>query len=275
MWFGTREFMQEIATPRIDAVYWRAGWEESSLGLSGHRRFAGSVDGHQEYFFDWGYISRERVRQITDYREGVHGTGPLYWIDRITADQNVLPQSWATPALGGHDARPLGGNDRPVLSVNPDRSQGYPAELATYTLEAGAEVRSVFVPIPPGHVGWVGVHGNVDAEGHVMVTPFVGSTAGAVLHPTILSTSTSTLVNTEVEGTGFELSLDPSAPGEFTLAGLVAQVLPAGQVPKPGTFISGQGHAGCRFEGWPAKLPLVVDGEFSRVQVSAKLVEVG
>lgn len=274
MWFGTRAFMQQIATPRVLSDYARVGWEAATQYESGNRGIESSVNKHQEYFFDWGYISREKVRQVTDYADGVYGTGLLYFIDPVAADQNVLPQSWATPALAGHDATPMAGNDRPALSANTDQSQGYPAEMATYTLEADTVLRPLYVPIPPGCVAWVGVHGDSSAQDRVKVTPFTGTTAGTVVHPTILSVSTATRVNTEVEGTGLELSLDPTTPGECPLVGLIVQILPDGQAPQTGGFISGQGHAGCKFEGGLNKVPLAIDGDQSWVQVSGRLVEV-
>lgn len=282
MWFGTRAFMQEIANPLVRPQHSRVGWEESIQYLGGRRGISSSADAHQEWFFDWGHISREQVQQITDYADGVYGklgTRPgevlLYWVNKITADRNVLPQSWATPALAGYDAVPMAGDDRPVLSANTDQSQGYPVEKATYTLAAETVLRSLFVPIPPGHVAWVGVHGDAGAQDRVKVTPFVGATAGAVVHPTILSVATTTRVNTEIEGTGLELSLDKTTPGACPIVGLIVQLLPDGQTPQTGGFISGQGHAGCTFEGRPSLVPAVLDGDFSAVQVSGKLVEVG
>jgi hypothetical protein len=275
MWFGTRAFMQEVATPRVLSDYSRIGWEASTQYENGRRGIAASVNAHGEFFLDWGFLSREGVRQITDYASGVYGTGLLYWIDPVAADQNVLPQAWATPSLAGYDAIPLAGDDRPVLSANTDQSQGYPVEKATYTLEADTVLRPVYVPIPPGHVAWVGVHGDAGAQDRVKVTPFTGATAGTVVHPTILSVSTTTRVNTEVEGTGLELSLDTTTPGDCPIVGMIVQILPDGQTPATGRFISGQGHAGCRFEGRPNVVPFVIDGDNSFVQVSGKLVEVG
>lgn len=275
MWFGTRAFMQDIPTPRVLSDYSRTGWEESTPYNNGRRGLSRSLNAHQEYFFDWGFISREQARQITDYSDGVFGDGLLYPLIPGTEDQNVLPQSWATPSLGGYDAIPLAGDEPPVLSANTNQTQGYPVEKATYTLDETTELRSVFVPIPPGFVAWVGVHGDAGAQDRVKVTPYTGSTAGTVVHPTILSVSTTTRVNTEIAGTGLELSLDNTLPGACPIVGMIVQILPDGQAPATGGFISGQGHGGCRFEGRPALVPLVIDGDFSRVQVTGKLVEVG
>lgn len=271
MWFGTRAHMVEVTDPQSQPDYVTIGWEETTQYLNGGLGVSSSVGAHKEFYLSWTALTRAEVRQITDYADGVYGTGLIYWIDPVAADQNVLPQSWATPSTGAYDGVPLAGDVRPTVSSNGTLTQGYPAELATYTLTGDESLRSVFVPIPPGYSAWVGVHGAVDAAGFVKVTPYTGSTAGTVVHPTILSTATTTRVNTEIEGTGLELSLDNSTPGSFTLAGLIVQILPTGTTPETGGFISGQGHSGCRFLGRPTTVPYTLDS----VSVVAKLGEVG
>ena len=275
MWFGTRAFMQNISDPQMNPEYSSVGWGSTTQYTNGGLGVSASVGTHQEYFLDWGMLSRAEVRQITDYADGVYGSGLIYWLDPVAADQNVLPQSWATPSVGGYDGVPLAGDVRPALSANTVTSQGYPVEKATYTLAAETVLRSVFVPIPPGYVGWVGVHGDVGAQDRVKVTPYTGSTAGTVVHPTVLSVSTTTRVNTMVEGTGLELSLDNSTPGACPIVGMIVQVLREGVTPSTGGFISGQGHSGCRFIGRPTRVPYTVSDGLELVAVSAQLGEVG
>lgn len=276
MWFGTRLHMQEITDPQIDPDYSSVGWGETTQYLNGGLGVSSSVAAHQEFFLSWGLMSRADVRKITDYSDGVYGTGLIYWVDPVAADMNVLPQQWASPSIGAYDGVPLAGDVRPTASTNPVLTQGYPGELATYTITTEDTLRSVFVPIPPGHSAWVGVHGASDAQDFVKVTPYTGSTAGAVVHPTILTTATTTRVNTEIAGgaTGLELSLDNTTGGTFTLAGMIVQILADGVTPETGGFISGQGHSGCKFIGRPMRVPHTVGG-LDLVQVSAKLGEVG
>lgn len=275
MWFGTRQFMREIADPQANPEYPRTGWESEQEFYRGAVAIDQSVDGHQSWFFDWGILTAEETRKITDFRDGVYGPPIIQWTDPVSSRANALKQSWATPSLAGYDAVPLAGDDRPALSANTDQSRGYPVEKATYTLTAETVLKSMFVPIPPGHVAWVGVHGEANAAGRVKVTPFTGSTPGTVIHPTILSVSTATRVNTEVEGTGLELSLDNSSPGACTLTGMIVQILRDGEVPATGDFISGQGHGPCRFKGRPNRTPFIATPEDTRMRVSATLVEVG
>jgi len=275
MWFGTRAYMQEIRDPGPEPEYESPAWEVKTQYLDGAVGLSKSKSFHREFAFTWDGLTQAQVRQITDYADGVYGDGLIYWFDEYTSTQNALPQAWATPAVGGYDGAPLAGDVRPVLSANSVMSQGYPAELATYTIATTDTLRSVFVPIPPGYSGWVGIHGATDAQDFVKVTPYTGSTAGTVVHPTILSTATTTRVNTEIAGgaTGLELSFDNTTDGTFTLAGMIVQILPTGDTPETGGFISGQGHSGCRFDGRPTKVPFVVRSADAS-QVAIRLVEV-
>jgi hypothetical protein len=277
MWFGTRAYMQEVTDPQMDPDYESSGWEETTQFLGGGLGVSSSVDAHREYFLSWGLMSRAEVRRITDYADGVYGTGLIYWVDPVAADQNVLPQSWATPSIGCYDGVPLAGDARPTASANGVLTQGYPAELATYTITDTDTLRSVFIPIPPGFSAWVGVHGATDAQDFVKVTPYTGSVAGAVVNPTILTTATTTRVNTEIGdgATGLELSLDNTTGGTFTLAGMIVQILADGVTPETGGFISGQGHSGCKFLGRPSLVPYSTATGLDLVGLSAKLGEVG
>jgi hypothetical protein len=276
MWFGTRTYMVEVTDPQMNPDYESVGWGESTQYLNGGLGVSQSVAAHQEFFLSWAAMSRAEVRKITDFADGVYGTGLIYWVDPVAADQNVLPQQWATPSIGAYDGVPLAGDVRPTVAANSVLSQGYPAELTTYTVTDTDTLRSVFIPIPPGHSAWVGVHGAGDAQDFVKVTPYTGSVAGTVVHPTILTTATTTRVNTEIAGgaTGLELSLDNTVGGTFTLAGMIVQILADGVTPATGGFISGQGHSGCKFLGRPTRVPYDVP-TLDLVALSAKLGEVG
>jgi len=277
MWFGTRTFMQEIRDPDIDPDYEVVGWGESTQFISGGLGVSASDVGHREVFLTWSNVSRAEARKITDYADRVYGRGLIYWVDPVAADVNVLPQSWAVPALAGSDAVPLAGDARPTISANTDQSQGYPSEKATYEIAEDTTLRSIFVPIPSGFVAWVGIHGDVSAQDFVKVTPYTGAFTGTEVFPTILSVSTTTRVNTEISdgATGLELSLDNTSAGSPALVGMIVQILPDGVTPATGGFLSGQGHSGMAFLGRPVVVPNTVADGLELVTVSAKLGEVG
>lgn len=275
MWIGTRTYLVEVRDPDVEPTLEMVSWGSSSQYLNGGLGLVESSNGHREWFFQWSNVTRAEARKLTDLADGVYGPGPFHMVDKIAADVNVLPQSWAVPALGGYDAVPLVGEVRPVLSANTDQSQGYPAEKATYTVAADSTVRPFRTAIPPGYVAWVGIHGDAGAANRVKVTPFVGGVAGTKVNPTILSVSTPTRVNTMVEGDELELAYDVSSPGAAPLVGNIVQLLPDGVMPETGGFLSGQGHSGVKFMGRPVVVPNTVADGLELVSVSAKLGEVG
>jgi hypothetical protein len=118
MWFGTRSYMVEVTDPQMNPDYESVGWGESTQYLNGGLGVSQSVAAHQEFFLSWAAMSRAEVRKITDFADGVYGTGLIYWLDPVAADQNVLPQQWATPSIGAYDGVPLAGDIRPVASAN-------------------------------------------------------------------------------------------------------------------------------------------------------------
>jgi len=95
--------------------------------------------------------------------------------------------------------------------------------------------------------------------------------------PLVLDSATNVRVNTEfpqTESSGIVVKFDPVTTSKtFTLYGLIVQILPTGQAPAAGDFISGQGHSGCQFVGKPSKTPY--SAKLDRVGATARLEETG
>jgi len=219
-------------------------------------------------------------------------------LDPISMNQNVLPQHWAFPGQGGHDGPVLIGDARPVLMDTAYNALGYPAKSARYSLSG--DLASIYIPIPAGHVAWVGVHGSTNGGGGVRVRPWSGGYSAAVF-PDVLAVTDETRVNTSFSGAaGIEIDLVATTEDGYTatypagdaypdgtfiptaadpatrvvLSGLIVQILKAGVTPERGGFISGQGHSGCRFEGFPVQMAYSAGIRDGLVGMSAKLVEV-
>lgn len=256
MWFGNRNYMQWVACPRVGASYGSQGSTQSSQYLSGGAMHRQSFTAAKTFQLSWTMAPASTVRAITDYVEGVYDSGFIYWSDPFTMDQNVLPQSFATPSLGAHDGSILDGSDtRPTLVQTDANPNGYPTMTAVYDVAASAKVRKFYVPIPPGHAAWVGVHGATSAGG-VMVQPTVGTgPSGAEVRIPVAAVTDQLFSDTfpaTGEQAGIELSLEKGKM--IALSGVVVQVLPVGKTPRPSPrFISGQGASGCSFNGYPSK----------------------
>ncbi|MDF2915896.1 MAG: hypothetical protein K0S70_113 [Microbacterium sp.] len=284
-WFGTRGFETWIPTPGINPDYTRAGWssgeQQYTGGGAGYRE---SKNAHNVYVLDWGISNdREAIRRITDFADGVYdlldGVNLVYWIDPMARDANVLNQAMATPSLGCEDAPPLitdaDGSGRPKAVTTPANAFRYPARSAQFTQKPSSLSYSQYIPIPPGHSAWVGVH--ADTSGIMQVQRVNGYTTVGTPVPITTLGLEANLVNTEFtsdQSSGIVLGFTQAlSTRTFTLYGLVVQILPTGVAPVAQNFISGQGHSGCQFVGKPAKTPY--SAVFDRVSLTARLVETG
>jgi hypothetical protein len=253
MWFGTRRYARWIKTHSPGSEYTalshltRLEYLNGGVGL---RRSAGS---HEELTLTWNRLSEQDAREIADFAYGVYGDGPFYLSDPGTQRLNVLNKAWSMPALGAKDAPPLAGTVRPSLVNNALLTLGYPAQMAQYLLTAADARRTFYLPIPPGHTAWVGVHGDTGSTLGLRAQPTLNGTAtgAATTIPATSVTSTTRVTHSfpaPGEQAGLEISIAPGA-GRFAVAGIIAQILPTGTTPETGGFISGQGMTGADIEG--------------------------
>ena len=276
MWFGNRNRMQWVNCPVVGAAYAADGRSISAGFLSGGRHHRQTFTAAKRFSLTWSGASSDDVRAITDYVDGVYGPGNIYWADPFTMRKNVAPQSLATPALAGYDATPLVYEYEPQVVATSANPNGYPFQSAVYTLAGTETVQRYYFPIPPGHTAWVGVHGSATGTAAITVEETIGTLGGATAQPALLTVGDATRVNHSVdyaEGAvdGIEVYLDGA--GTITLSGIIVQILPTGETPETGGFISGQGHSGCSFDGYPTK---DMYSAFFDVQgLTAELVEVG
>ena len=258
MWFGNRNYMQWIPCPQVGAAYGSIGSGNGGQYLHGGSFRRQTLNTTKGRSLTWSLNARDAIRPITDYVEGVYGRGAIYWLDPFDMDKNVLAQSFATPPPGGYDGIVLNGGDlRPQLVVTTPNPYGYPAESAVYTLNAATDKPyRHWVPIPPGYTAWVGANGVAGTGGTVYARTTNGPVAaGANVALTMLSVTSATRVNASFPSSstvsGIEVWI--GGTGTVTLSGLIVQVLPAGTTPATGAFISGQGHSGMSFDGYPEK----------------------
>jgi len=92
MWFGTRDYMQWVKCPAINYSASKSGWATTAKQLDGGTYVRRSVTSSKVYNLAWNLSSRDDLRPIMDYADGIYGLGPVYFIDPFTMDKNVLPQ---------------------------------------------------------------------------------------------------------------------------------------------------------------------------------------
>jgi hypothetical protein len=274
MWFGTRDYAQWIPVPSVGADMSKMGFGSRADFLNGGAAVSRSKTSHKEYNLSWGLQSRDKLRPIMDFADGIYGEGPFYFIDPFAADKNILPQYWASPMLGCYDAPLLGGSTIPAIFTTVANTNKYPVKSAFYTL-TGTTNRQLYIPIPTGYAFNIGAHGSATGSCAVTVTPVVsGTTYGTASNLTLLATTSTTRTNLVISGasyTGVLVGLTGS--GTITLAGIIGQIVPVGTAIPAGGFISGQGNSGCEFDAQPQLQNYSV--ALDKVALTVKMIEVG
>lgn len=276
MWFGTRQYCQWIKVHSPGSGYESMGYSERLEYLNGGLGVRTSFDAHRELTLTWNAVREEEARTVSDYAFGQYGTGYVYLVDPVSAGLNALNRQWAAPGLATMDAPPLAGDERPQRVPNANQAWGYPADMAQYTVAIGDQRRTFFTPIPPGHVAWVGVHGDpASSLGIAVQAVSAGVNIGSPTIVPVSGVNSATRVTHQFspagQQRGIELSIE-DGDGTITLAGVVVQILPAGVAPKTGRFISGQGQGGMTFEDKPLVTPSsLIHNQYG---MSVKLAEV-
>lgn len=282
MWLGTKGFETWVPAPAIDPQYSRGGYLSSTPLLNGGVSIDASKNAHMIYSLSWPKGRRADLRTIMDFADGVYdtanGVNPIYWIDPVAADVNVLPQHWATPALAVEDAPSLLTGKRPTAVPGGHQTWRFPSRSARYAQTTTDTTAKLYIPIPPGYTLWAGVLGDAAAAGRVLVRDINGtvdtSTTTALPLAPGGGTWTTTAFARTATRTGVQLELKTGSAATFTLTGLTAVILPTGKAPATGLpWASGQGHSGCAFATRPTMQPHSVPLDL--VAVSAVLEEVG
>lgn len=276
MWFGTKQYSRWIKVHSPNSGYVQGSYSDRLDYLNGLTSVRTSFNGHMEYVPTWNRLTQDEAMLIADFKSGIFGNGPFYLVEPSAMQTNVLNKAWSAPGLAAKDAVPIAGSVRPELVSNPDQSQGYPVDMAKYTLSASDASRSFYVPIPPGFIALIGAHGDTASTLKVRVQPTVkGVASGSATLVSVLGVNTAARFSNQFIGgdqTGIEISLQTGAAGFITLAGMMVWLVPttfAGNA--LGTFISGQGSSGLQFEGGVQPVPYSLAHD--SFGLSIKLVE--
>ena len=280
IYFGTQGYMQWVPAPDRNVARGGHGWSSRSDRLNGTASVRRSAGNHKEYDFTWSTQKREAIDPVLAYANGDYGDGNIYWVDPWAAETNIAPDFWASPWKAGVDGINLmgKGTTKPDIVNTPTNSNGYPSRSARYTFTTPVTPRATWFPIPDGYTLHLGAHGSTTGIGRVSVQH---DAVGAPLLqlPMISETSTSRTNMSfpgGAEGGGVTVSLEPllTGGGTVTLSALIAILLPTGQSPAPGGWMTGQGNSGCQFSEPPTDMGYIKNKLNSLSVISATLVEV-
>lgn len=276
IYFGTKNYMQWVEDFVVDVDAGKSGWANRADFMNGGTWVRRSKAASKNYTLSWNMRTREQVQPILDYADGVYGNGYIYFSNPMWMDKNVLPAYWAQPYMNYYDGPVVVGGVRPTITNLNTSTNGYPVEAAVYTLSSTNVSPTVFIPIPTGYTAHVGAHGSLGSgSAGVRVTPEISAIAsGTPVDLTLMPVATTQRTNATFSGdtnVGITLSLRSASTGTLILNGLIVQILPNGQSPQPGGFISGQGQSGMEFVEQPKVSEY--SAAFGTLGMSAKLVE--
>lgn len=268
LWFGTIGNMGWFPTPNRGADVSPTGWSAGGQLLNGGAYQFGSFNSARTYQFEWPASSeRKHAQKLKAYADGTYGRGLIYFVDPLIYDQNVLPAMWADPSMGvGFEANTLVPGIYPTAlpSEAPASFEG-PSQAAFYNFGTAPaqqvsdldDSNSVFIPIPEGHVLYLG--GFYSYTGTARVRYSYVSSSGAVSGNTIVNPPAPSEMFSAVAfsspgtaGIRLWVGKTSSAAATITLSFLIARLINSTSPSfGPNHWVPGQGHSGCRFSMYP------------------------
>jgi hypothetical protein len=197
------------------------------------------------------------LQKIRNFATGIYGDGPFYFLDPFSLNQNVLPEHWSAPMLGGNDWPQL--DDSVTVTYHSEAANNdYPSKFARFAAgDLFASEKKQVIIIPEGyklHFGW---HGPAASSSlGIRIVPYVRSTGAAAtaINPTRLNAGGTRRTNVSVNGNTYsyvEIFLAIEEAADIDVTAMIAQVLPEDQVPETGGFIVGKGTSGLEFLSAP------------------------
>jgi hypothetical protein len=264
VYFGNAEKQVWINAPRTGLRSPSNGFVFEQTLLSGRTFIKRSYGAHRRFSPNWlGSMNDAQLENslstIKDFSDGIYGKGPFYWVDPFAADQNILPPNWAAPALTELDWPKIWDIDPIEVVDTPSNLLNYPSKSLKFDYDDTDELGStkkLRLIIPTGYSLFFGWHGEIHSgTGTVRIDRYQRSDGTiSPLDTTPISVSSSNRTNAIVNGTAFSMvdiyfykGADQVA--DFTISGMIAQILPSTSFPEPGGFISGRGTTGIEFGG--------------------------
>jgi hypothetical protein len=262
VYFGNAEKQLWINAPQTGMNASSQAFTTEAQLLNGRAHIKRSRGSHRRFTPSWlGSLNspdlENSLQSVKDFADGVYGDGPFYWVDPFAANQNILPPHWAAPMLMEKDLPQLWDIAPFEYIDTPTNNLNYPTNSARYVSAETDEVDStkkLTLIIPEGYSLFFGWHGEVvsgNAGVKILRTARISGQVDSV-SPEPISVTSSNRTNTIVNGTSYskvEIQFyNPAGEDfDFSVAGMIAQILPSTSFPEPGGFLSGRGTTGIEF----------------------------
>jgi hypothetical protein len=261
VYFGNSEKQTWIVAPKTGLKAGSQGFISEQQLLNGRTFIDRSKGSHRRFTPSWiGSMNDAALENslltIKDFADGLYGEGPFYWIDPFAVDSNLMPPHWAAPSMTAYDWPDIWDFQPADFPATDANTLNYPPQSVRFDISSHAvagSTKKLRMIIPAGYTLHFGWHGVVD-EGTcgVKIDRHLRST-GAIesVTPSVISVTSSTRTNVAISGTTYsfiEIYLyKGDTAADFTVSGMIAQVLPDGASVGAGGFISGRGTTGIEF----------------------------
>lgn len=265
VYFGNANKQLWIPAPRTGLDASPEGYFSQTQLLSGRAFQKRSAANHRQFSPAWvGSLNTENendsLHTIKDFFDGIHGSGPFYWLDPYAVETNLLAPNWASPMLSGNGWASISSIGTASLVTTETNTRNYPYQ--SLRLSFGASIaestKKNRIIIPEEyklHFGWHGEQNSGDATIVLRCYPRSGG-AAVDIETTPLAVTSGVRTNVQVNGNTYymveilvkNLSAETSV---IDIAGMIAQVRPEVSTVPQGGFISGRGTLGLLFASAP------------------------
>lgn len=262
MWFGTVDGpsskLQYIECPQAGVENTKTNTFSSGQYQRGGYYQSRSFDGARSYGMAWyGSADHEHdIDEVLAYRDGIYGTGFLYFIDPMIAEDNLFRVNYSNPEVIGRGYFNWGHGD-PSFSLTPANSNNCPAFTATWSLGTVEEDEVTGKPftiiIPPDMTLWIGWRGSAEDDG-VLVAEGVGRGLTDVTPLTPIDPTDPDVLADSFDGSDYEavrvyMTVSAENPdASVSVTSLVARLYPTGLTPPlTGSHTLGKGFSGMIF----------------------------
>lgn len=275
VYFGNDNYQTWIKAPSSGMSAGSTNYTNQQQLLNGRvsvKRSRGSARTFEPAWIGSLTSTQDSLQTVLDFSNGVYGDGPFYWLDPFAMGTNILPLHWSVPHVTEKDWPKLT-NSGDVDYINTAYANGYPYRNA-YFYNLTDNSRKLRIIVPDGYTFHFGWHSSVaDSTGvKIGVTDAAGD--GTIDSPPSILAGSTTRVNYSVNGGTDCKYVDIFIGSACTVVAMTGLILPTGQTPPTGAFVSGKGTTGLEFARIPSMeyYSSAIDG--GRVGMSASLVEV-
>lgn len=205
VYFGNLRKAGWVKAPDVGIAAGSIGSIENIGFASGGGFVAVSPGTHRKFNFSWSVGQIDEFQYLWNYRNGLYGTGLLYWVDPYASYYNALPPHWAAPFLTCVGWPSLvGAQSNPSQVAATSALFNQPIYSAQYTISTPPNTvpdRQLVLLIPPTMQLNIGFSGTASGGAVVRVLPVnVDGSLAAVQDFTLLAAGSSTRTNKVFSG---------------------------------------------------------------------------